>query len=483
MFEFGSFDAPSPDGIVHTLVDAGSVVAAVGRAAESSRDWSGAERQGVLAALEQLDGVLTGARSRWLLAEQAAGTSVRPGDQSFVTGLARRTRSGHGTAARDVRTAEALAVMPAVADAVESGRVPVAHLDALGRAVAGASEEAARVLSSERGQEIVVAMAARSDAPTFGRELAAFVAAHDPDAVQRGHDAQRRRRFLNLSHTPDGTHLRGLLDRMAGDRLQRALEAVGEVPGPDRTPEQERADALDTLATAALTEPTTAPGAVVRPHVSLIMREDTVATLRARYRAEPTASEVPSAPATLDDGTAVPMSEVARILCDCEITRITVDADDLPVNLGRTQRLHTGSQRRAVIARDQVCAFDTCDRPARWCEVHHMDWWDRDGGGTSVERGVLLCTFHHHEVHTHDLVIERLPARPPDVPGGIARARYVVRTRSGRIVAGPGTSDPAPPRSDGMESRVDVGEGPPGRAASAPAPDGAGMADALFDAA
>jgi hypothetical protein len=48
--------------------------------------------------------------------------------------------------------------------------------------------------------------------------------------------------------------------------------------------------------------------------------------------------------------------------------------------------------------------------PARYCHIHHLDWWGRDHGGTSVDRGVLACNFHHHEIHRRDLVITRIGA-------------------------------------------------------------------------
>ena len=47
-------------------------------------------------------------------------------------------------------------------------------------------------------------------------------------------------------------------------------------------------------------------------------------------------------------------------------------------SVGRTVRIYTKEHRLAVIARDRHCRFDGCSSAARWCEVHHIEEWDRD---------------------------------------------------------------------------------------------------------
>lgn len=227
---------------------------------------------------------------------------------------------------------------------------------------------------------------------------------------------------------------------MAGHRLRLALEAVTGKPAPDdeRSPAQRRADALETLADAALGA-TAAGGVAVGPRASVtfVMREETWVALRSERRAPADdAASMPSAPpATFDDGAALPPSETARLLCDCELTRVVVDAEGQPLDLGRTTRLHTPAQRRAVTARDGGCFWPGCGTPTRWCEVHHLAWWDRDGGQTSVLDGALACSYHHHELHRLDLTVTRYALPAPAYGPGESRTRYVVATPGGRVLA------------------------------------------------
>jgi len=474
------FGAPPADGgavettgvLVAGVVDGLAGIEAMARGAH---ELTGAERREVLATLERVGGALTAARAAWLLAERDAGTSVVAGDPSFEASVARHDRTGLGAATRRVEQAQALAAMPAVAVAVRTGALPGEHLEVLGRTLAAASESVAAELRSPDGQEVALRLARAHPAPGFRRALARWVAERDSDRVEDEYQAQRRARYLHVTSRPDGTRISGLVDAVAGERLRRALESTGEAPSADRTPEQARADALDALASTILSLPTTGSGAAVRPHVSFLMREETFAALRSRHQSPergPAGMVVTRGPvtaATLEDGTPVAMSELARVLCDCEVTRIVVDAADEPVNLGRTARLYTGVQRRAVIARDRSCRWGDCDRAARWGEIHHIAWWDRDAGRTDLANGVLLCSFHHHEVHRRDARIERLTRRPPHRHGDWRPAVYRFTAPDCRVLAEP--CDDSSPVFVEPGDTLCVGDPPEALAVSEP-PDG-----------
>jgi hypothetical protein len=483
MFDARQQTGAPPEGAAAALREIERLVeyaATLATATRSCDSWTGVERGRALRSLDRLAGVLATARAGLLVAERAALTSIRPGDRDFTSARARVTRTGLGEARREVLQAETLATLAAVASAVSDGRVPLPHVDALARATAGAGEQARETLTRPDVQAELVGLAQRQTVKEFSATVARMVAEQDPDTLERGAAAQHRARFFVMSHQADGTYLRGRLDRLAGESLRVAIASVGQAPDADRDKPQADADALVALAERAVSgaagvrarrtddrgllvaDPeqdaadARVSGVAGRPTVSLLVPAETFAELRAaRQRGEAaveagedaeggagasaTMAWEPVPPATLEDGTPVAMSQLARAMCDCEIGRIVINADGLPLDLGRTQRLYTGAQRRAVIVRDRQCAWNGCDVPAAYCEVHHIRWWERDLGPTSVENGVLLCSHHHHVVHELDLTIQRL-GRPPGRGGG-ARVgepvRYAFRRGDGRVLSAP----------------------------------------------
>ncbi len=105
--------------------------------------------------------------------------------------------------------------------------------------------------------------------------------------------------------------------------------------------------------------------------------------------------------AGLDTGTSVSVSEARRLACNAGLLAMVLDGEGRVLDLGRTQRLFDRHQRLVLAHRDRGCVFPRCDRPAAWCEAHHVTSW-QDGGRTDVDNGVLLCSFHHHLVHRGD---------------------------------------------------------------------------------
>lgn len=104
---------------------------------------------------------------------------------------------------------------------------------------------------------------------------------------------------------------------------------------------------------------------------------------------------------TLDEGTgqSVPSWVVAKQLCDAGSSTCVVDREGNPLYLGREARLYSPKQRIALALRDGGCRWRGCDRPASFCESHHIDEYVADEGCTDIDRGILLCRWHHMALH------------------------------------------------------------------------------------
>jgi len=104
--------------------------------------------------------------------------------------------------------------------------------------------------------------------------------------------------------------------------------------------------------------------------------------------------------AVTEDGLAfVPRHVAERRICEGGTVVVTVDSCGNPLDVGREERLFTPKQRIGLAVRDGGCRWRGCDRPASYCEAHHIDEWHRDHGRTDIDRGILLCRFHHVELH------------------------------------------------------------------------------------
>lgn len=100
----------------------------------------------------------------------------------------------------------------------------------------------------------------------------------------------------------------------------------------------------------------------------------------------------------LDTGEAISASEARRLACGAEIVPVVLGGDSEILDLGRKRRFHAEAQRIAIAARDKTCIVENCDRGPLDCHFHHLDGWANDGG-TSVKRGVMICTVHHTQIH------------------------------------------------------------------------------------
>ncbi|MGI8528449.1 MAG: DUF222 domain-containing protein, partial [Geodermatophilaceae bacterium] len=325
---------------------------------------------------------------------------------SSTAALARQRLAMTPAAAAELTTVARAARgdMARTGHALAAGRISYPQAAAIVRAVDALPEEAGPDVR-RRAEAHLIGEADRFDAAELtrlGRHILEVVA---PDTLERLEAEQlaraeqraTQRREFTMIDDGHGLHwLRGRLTTEAAAVLRAALDPLSApMPAADgardmRTPAQRRADALIELARRALTGDQLPDHGGQRPQV--------VVTVPLRTLTDQLGH------ATLDDG-GILSATAARILaCDCHLIPAVLGAAGQVLDLGRAQRLFTGSLRRALNLRDRGCAFPGCDRPAAWCHGHHIIAW-ADGGNTSLANAVLLCGHHHAVVHRDNWTI------------------------------------------------------------------------------
>lgn len=130
----------------------------------------------------------------------------------------------------------------------------------------------------------------------------------------------------------------------------------------------------------------------------------------------------------------LPIESVRRLCCDGSLIAIVENGNGEPLSVGRKQRTIPTGIRRALAARDGGCCYPGCTHD-RWVDAHHIRHWV-DGGETSMENLMSLCTHHHRLVHEGGFSVrqhvhgghyfERPDGRPVEAP--IPRTRPTLRT-------------------------------------------------------
>jgi hypothetical protein len=219
------------------------------------------------------------------------------------------------------------------------------------------------------------------------------------------------RRSVHLSSTLDGRgRLDGDLDTEAYEILRRALavaatdDAEGE---PARTPGERRADALVDVCRHFLDHQAKGLARRHRPHVNVVIDLHDLQS---------------SGPGQTLDGLPLDGGSMRRLLCDAGVHRVIMQGRSSILDYGHSTRTIPPAVYTSLVLRDLGCRFPGCDRPAEWCEGHHIHHWE-DGGPTCLSNLVLLCSRHHHRVHLVGWHIKLLPSGTVEVtaPDGTTR--------------------------------------------------------------
>jgi Domain of unknown function (DUF222)/HNH endonuclease len=213
--------------------------------------------------------------------------------------------------------------------------------------------------------------------------------AADPEGYAAAETQGVEARSLTIKAGEGGmVWVRGVFDPEGAAVLRTAFEPLARRNGKDDDRKRDRrlADAAVELASRSLDNALVPQRGSVRPHLQVTT---TLETLIQRAGAPA---------ADLEFSLPISAKAVERLACDCRVTRVLLGADSAVIDVGRSKRVISPSQRRALNVRDKGCRFPGCDRPATWTSGHHIVHWIRGGPG-DLPNLVLLCYRHHWMVH------------------------------------------------------------------------------------
>jgi hypothetical protein len=244
----------------------------------------------------------------------------------------------------------------------------------------------------EQASETLTGIASQlgvDDLRASGRYLQHVV---DPDGSARHVEEDFGRRWLSLAPMLDGVHsVAGVLDAETAARLQSALAPFLVPSGPDdtRTTDQRRADGLSEIVQTAVKSG------------SLPVLSGSSVALQIEVPLLALTGAAPN-PARLSTTAKTPVwfspDTTQRMSCDASVRRLLLDPTGIPLDLGRESRVFSPAQRKAFTTRDQGCRFPGCGRPPAHTDAHHLTHWAQ-GGATNLANGLLLCRYHHRQVH------------------------------------------------------------------------------------
>src|SRR5438874_12342710 len=265
---------------------------------------------------------------------------------------------------------EQLAAMPASVEAMRAGEIGYGHLTVMARTAAAVGK---------RFEESRLLPLARKHTPgKFYYKSLHYRHSLDGNAYCEEQSEQEINHHLTLSTSESGHLLiNGVLDPIGGAAVRTALEPLAQKSGAhdDRLLPQRYADALVELASG---------GKPANLQVTA-----TIETLKGLAGA---------AGAEMEFSLPISSTSLQRMACDCSVTRVLLSQESVVIDIGRSRRMITGPARKALNARDGHCRWPGCERPASWCDGHHIIHWI-EGGTNEPNNLVLLCRRHHRMVH------------------------------------------------------------------------------------
>jgi hypothetical protein len=290
------------------------------------------------------------------------------GARSMVDWLCYRFDLSEQTAREYVRVAHALDRLPAIADAFEEGAI---------------SWDKVRAITWFATPDEDIALA--HDVAFMSTTQVLMLARHRRRLARRHAERRRKDRSLRVRWDQDADmlHIWGRIPDADGATVLKTLDKLSDESPRDpdggfQEPYERRcADALVQLCSQSI--------AAHPDRANVIVYAD-AAVLSADYGA-----------ACVEGGIAIAPETLRRLTCDGRLRPVFTARDGKPLGVGRLRRTVPPWLYDELMRRDGGCRWDGCTA-TRWLHAHHVKHWAH-GGATDADNLVMLCGYHHREVH------------------------------------------------------------------------------------
>jgi hypothetical protein len=336
---------------------------------------------------------------------------------SWRAGMSLRTATEH------LRVAHALRNLPQISEAFAAGQISYSKVRAITRIVGSDTATLTQIAAEIAAGTSDLCHTTVTD-PATAEQVLLNVALHGTAshvetvvrAVRRRHtppESHAARRSLSWHWDADGSLVvRGRFTPDAGAAMIAAIEAQM----PERTPIAHPVPAApeDLDERALEQEPGPAVDRVAARRADALLAlinggEDGLVVERGNAQVI-VHFDAATGAARLQDGPEVPAATAERLACDARVQVLLDDRTSNRMYMGRNRRLATPAQIAALTVRDgDGCQFPGCTH-TRHLHAHHVRHW-LYGGRTDVDNMVLVCSFHHQQIHDHGYLIRWLAGR------------------------------------------------------------------------
>ena len=311
---------------------------------------------------------------------------------------------------------------PEIADVFGDSRIAVGQVDVM----ASAQQHPRAGAQFAEFAGLFLGQAERLEHDDFADAIKHFVVQADQDGSfsdQKFHEDQRTASVrvddgAVSVHASGGDPLRSvelkeIFDRAVAAEAHKDFETRRAEHGDDalahpmpRSGDQRRFDAIYAIFAASVIAP--ANGKRPIPLVNIVIDPATSLEVLAKYGlidlevADVAKVDPTSRRCATSTGVAVHPDVALQAMFAGSVRRVMVDAHDVVINMGRTQRLFTGKARQAAQLLAVRCGFRGCDIAAEFCDVDHVNPWV-DGGETDQANSLPLCGPHDRRKHRQQL--------------------------------------------------------------------------------